>query len=105
SGSLEQVIRRYVLHVKVLAAVRSKVISALIYPCILVGLSAVVVGLIVFQVVPQFADFYNQFGHGAELPLSTRIVVNISTNLVRSAGLIIGSLLALTATLILMFRQ
>jgi type IV pilus assembly protein PilC len=72
SGSLEQVIRRYVQHVKVLASARSQIVSALIYPVILVVLSAVVVGLIVFQVVPQFADFYSQFGRGAELPLSTR---------------------------------
>ena len=40
--------------------------------------------------MPEFAEFYAQFGHGAELPLSTRIVVAISTNLVGSAGLIFG---------------
>ena len=88
SGSLENVLRRYVQHIKVLAAVRSHVISALIYPAVLVALSVVVVGLIVFQVVPEFADFYKQFGHGHELPLSTRIVVAISNNLISSAGLI-----------------
>ena len=86
SGSLEGVIRRYVQHIKVLSSVRSKVVSALIYPVVLVALSAVVVGLIVFKVVPEFADFYKQFGHGADLPLSTRVVVWISTNLVGSAG-------------------
>ena len=105
SGSLEQVIRRYVQHIKVLSAVRSKVVSALIYPAVLVALSAVVVGLIVFQVVPQFADFYQQFGRGAELPMSTQIVVAISTNLVGSAGLIFGSLLAVVVGSILLFRQ
>ena len=105
SGSLEQVIRRYVQHIKVLSAVRSKVVSALIYPAVLVALSAVVVGLIVFQVVPQFADFYQQFGRGAELPMSTQIVVAISTNLVSSAGLIFGSLLAVVVGSVLLFRQ
>src|SRR6185436_1744445 len=48
SGSLEQVIRRYVQHMKVLASVRSHVVSALIYPVVLVLLAAAVVGLIVF---------------------------------------------------------
>lgn len=105
SGSLEQVIRRYVQHIKVLAAVRSHVISALIYPAVLVVLSVAVVGLIVFKVVPEFGAFYEQYGEGAQLPMSTRIVVALSNNLVASAGLIVGSLVATVAALILVFRQ
>ena len=105
SGSLEQVIRRYVQHVKVLASARAQVVSALIYPVILVALSAVVVGLIVFQVVPQFADFYSQMGHGAELPLSTRVVVAISTNLVASAGLVVPRWPRMVVGTLLWFRQ
>lgn len=105
SGSLEQVIRRYVAHVKVLAAARTQVISALIYPVILVLLAVVVVGIIVFKVVPEFADFYGQFGRGHQLPLSTRVVVAISNNVVGSAGLILTSLAALVAAIWLWFRQ
>jgi type IV pilus assembly protein PilC len=104
SGSLEQVIRRYVQHVKVLASARSQVISALIYPAILVLLSAVVVGLIIFQVVPQFADFYAQFD-GAELPVSTRVLVSISTNVLNSALLIAVSIAVFVAALFLWFRR
>jgi type IV pilus assembly protein PilC len=105
SGSLESVLRRYVHHMKVLASVRSHVVSALIYPAVLVVLSIAVVGLIVFKVVPEFAEFYSQFGEGTQLPMSTRIVVAISTNVVGSAGLIIGALLAAVAGGIFWFRQ
>ena len=105
SGSLEQVLRRYVQHIKVLASVRSHVVSALIYPVVLVVLSTVVVGLIVFKVVPEFASFYNQEGNGAALPMSTRFVVMISTNLVASAGLIFSSLAAAIVGGWLWFRQ
>jgi type IV pilus assembly protein PilC len=105
SGSLEQVIRRYVQHVKILTSARSQVVSALIYPVILVALSAVVVGLIVFKVVPQFADFYTQFGHGADLPLSTRVVVAISTTLVSSGAVILPALAALIVGVLVWFRQ
>jgi type IV pilus assembly protein PilC len=104
SGSLEQVIRRYVLHVKVLASARSQVISALIYPAILVLLSLVVVGLIIFQVVPEFADFYAQFD-GAELPMSTRMLVAISTQVLNSALLLAVSMAAGATTVILWFRR
>src|SRR5687767_10247633 len=76
SGSLEQVIRRYVAYVKVVSGVKRKTISALVYPLILLALSLVVVGIIVIRVVPEFGAFYDQFG--AELPLSTRIIVAVS---------------------------
>jgi type IV pilus assembly protein PilC len=105
SGSLEQVIRRYVQHTKVLATVRSRVISALIYPAVLLGLSLIVVGIIVFEVIPEFADFYAQFGEGAELPISTRIVVALSTNLVASAGILAVALITLAAGVTIWFRQ
>jgi type IV pilus assembly protein PilC len=76
SGSLEQVIRRYVAYVKVVATVRRKTISALVYPTILLALSLIVVSIIVLRVVPQFTAFYEQFGK--DLPLSTRMIVTVS---------------------------
>ena len=76
SGSLEQVIRRYVAYVKVVATVRRKTISALVYPTILLILALIVVSIIVLRVVPQFTAFYEQFGE--ELPLSTRMIVSVS---------------------------
>ena len=77
SGNLEQVIRRYVAYVKVVAGVRRKTISALVYPLILLILSMVVVSIIVLRVVPEFSAFYDQFGQ--ELPVSTRMIVALSS--------------------------
>ncbi len=85
SGSLETVLRRYVAYVKVIAGVRRRTLSALIYPAVLLGLSLVVVSIIVVRVVPAFSDFYEQFGR--ELPLITRTIVAAS-NLVRTEGLV-----------------
>ena len=81
SGSLETVLRRYVAHMKVLSSVRSRLVSALIYPMVLLSLSAVVVALIVFKVVPEFAAFYAGFG-SAQLPASTQMIVAFSTGIV-----------------------
>ncbi len=77
SGSLEGVLRRFVAYMKVIDGVRRKALSALIYPAVLVSLALVVVGIIVLKVVPEFAAFYDSFG--AELPLVTRIILNVST--------------------------
>jgi type IV pilus assembly protein PilC len=93
-----------VQHVKVLASARSQVISALIYPAVLVVLSVVVVGLIIFQVVPQFADFYAQF-EGAELPISTRVLVALSTSVINSALLIAVGLAVVVAALAIWLRR
>ncbi|HSL23603.1 MAG TPA: type II secretion system F family protein [Vicinamibacterales bacterium] len=76
SGNLEQVIRRYVAYAKMIAAVKRRTLSALVYPVILTALSLVVVGIIVLKVVPAFAGFYGQFDR--ELPLSTRVIVAVS---------------------------
>jgi type IV pilus assembly protein PilC len=76
SGNLDAVLRRFVAYSKTIDTVRSKTISAMIYPIILVLLAVVLVGIIVVKVVPTFAEFYSSFD--AELPLSTRIIVGIS---------------------------
>ena len=76
SGTLEQVLRRYVAYEKVVAGVRRKTLSALIYPAILLGLSATVIAIIVVRAVPAFAGFYETFGR--ELPLATRVLIGLS---------------------------
>jgi type IV pilus assembly protein PilC len=87
SGSLEQVLRRYVAYVKVVAGVKRKTISALVYPIILIVLSIVVVAIIVLKVVPEFASFYE--GFNAELPLSTRMIVAASAFAVEHLPLVL----------------
>jgi type IV pilus assembly protein PilC len=76
SGNLDAVLRRYVDYAKIIATVKRKTLSALVYPAILVTLALVLVTIIVLKVVPAFSDFYNSFG--AQLPLVTRIIVRLS---------------------------
>jgi type IV pilus assembly protein PilC len=81
AGNLDAVLRRFVAYAKVVDTVRKKTISAMVYPAILIGLAIVLVGIIVLKVVPTFSEFYSSFG--AELPLSTRVIVAFS-NFIRS---------------------
>ena len=89
SGNLEQVLRRYVAYVKVVATVKRKTISALVYPIILLVLSLIVVSIIVLKVVPEFNAFYEQFDQA--LPMSTQIIVAVSSFARSYAWLLIGS--------------
>lgn len=76
SGSLEQVLRRYVAYVQVISGVQRRVVSALVYPAVLTLLSLGVVAIIVVRVVPEFNQFYK--GFDAQLPLATRVIVAVS---------------------------
>jgi type IV pilus assembly protein PilC len=76
AGNLDAVLRRFVSYSKTIDTVRSKTISAMIYPVILVALAVLLVGIIVIKVVPTFAEFYGSFD--AQLPLSTRMIVALS---------------------------
>ncbi len=103
SGSLDAVLRRYVEYTKVLATVKRKTLSALVYPLILVSLSIGLVSIIVLKVVPAFSDFYQTFG--AELPLTTRIIVRFSEFMRNEIALILLLLAATVAAVVMWLRQ
>ena len=90
SGNLDAVLRRFVAYSKTVDAVRSKTISAMIYPIILIVLAMVLVSIIVIKVVPSFADFYASFS--AELPLATRVIVGISDFMIANLWFILAAL-------------
>jgi type IV pilus assembly protein PilC len=73
SGTIEQVIRRYMGYVKIMLAIRTKVLSSIIYPCLLLALSFGVVGILVGYVIPKFSEFYK--GFGGQLPWFTKLLV------------------------------
>jgi len=97
SGNLDAVLRRYVEYTKIIALVKRKTVSALVYPAILVTLAVLLVAVIVLKVVPAFADFYGSFG--AELPIITRIIVKVSdvarAQFLLILGVLVGGGLAL----------
>ena len=90
SGNLDAVLRRYVEYTKIIATVKRKTISALVYPAILVTLALGIVAIIVLFAVPAFTDFYA--GFGAQLPFITRVIIRIS-ELIRSQWILILAVL------------
>jgi type IV pilus assembly protein PilC len=100
SGNLDAVLRRYVEYTKIIATVKRKTISALVYPAILITLALGLVTIIVLKVVPAFSDFYGTFG--ADLPLVTRIIVTTS-NVVRAQFWLIVLALGAGITLVVVW--
>jgi len=92
SGSLDALLRRYVEYTKIIATVKRKTVSALVYPAILVTLALVLVAIIVLKVVPAFSDFYDSFG--ARLPFATRVILRVSNIVREEFAFIIGAIVA-----------
>jgi type IV pilus assembly protein PilC len=53
----------------------------MIYPIAVIVIAGVVVGVILWKVIPTFAQLFS--GLGADLPLPTRVVIALSDNLVK----------------------
>jgi type IV pilus assembly protein PilC len=76
SGEIESVLRRYLKYQKTVIAISRKVVSTLVYPAILMLLSAVLIAVLMTVVIPKFEEFFADFH--ADLPLLTVIVVGIA---------------------------
>lgn len=87
SGQISDVMARLVEHMERLRALRDSVISATIYPMILLAISVLsVIGMLGF-VVPQFEKLFSDLGDA--LPLPTKIVMIAGQGFSRY-GLVIG---------------
>jgi type IV pilus assembly protein PilC len=103
AGNLDAVLRRFVAYAKVVDTVRKKTISALVYPMILVSLAFVLVGIIVFKVVPTFSEFYDSFN--ADLPLSTRLIVGFANVMRDNLVLILVALVISVVAFVAWMKQ
>lgn len=77
SGSLVEVLDRYVSYQRLSLAARKKLLLSLLYPSILIFLVVCLIVFLVTYVVPSFAVLYT--GIAAELPAPTRILIAIGT--------------------------
>ena len=77
SGSLTEVLDRYVTYQKMSLAVKKKVMVSLMYPAVLIVLVALLMVFLVTYVVPTFANLYNSMQ--AKLPVMTVYLIAIGT--------------------------
>ena len=92
SGSLGEVLERYITYQKLALAVRKKVLVSLMYPSILVVLVIALMVFLVTYVVPSFAGLYTSMS--AHLPLITQILIDIGTTARSYILLVVGGLVA-----------
>jgi type IV pilus assembly protein PilC len=99
AGALETMLDRVALYREKAESLKKKVKSAMKYPITILVIAAIVTVILLLKVVPVFADMFSSFG--ADLPVPTQIVLNMS-EWVQSNGLVgLGALVAF----IILFQQ
>jgi len=89
SGQLTDVLTSLTEHIVASREMRSKLISAMIYPCILTIVAILAVGVMLWKVVPTFAKFFEDFD--AKLPGITENVIKVSEFLQSNGLVVVGS--------------
>jgi len=76
AGALEQMLDRIATYLEKTELLKKKVKKAMTYPIAVVVVAIIVTAILLVKVVPQFESLFQ--GFGAELPVFTQMVVNLS---------------------------
>lgn len=92
-GILDVILRRLSTYIEKSVKLKSQVKAALIYPTAVISIAVIVVWIIMWKVIPTFAQLFS--GLGASLPLPTRIVIAASNFIAQYSWLMLIALIAL----------
>jgi type IV pilus assembly protein PilC len=92
-GILDTILKRLATYIEKNVKLKGQVKSAMVYPVAVVVIAGIVVGVILWKVIPTFGAMFASLG--AELPLPTRFVIALSNGLVRYGwiGFVVGGAL------------
>ena len=79
-GILDTILKRLATYIEKAVKLTGQVKSAMIYPIAVIVIASLVVAVILWKVIPTFAELFA--GLGADLPLPTRVVIWMSHSLV-----------------------
>jgi type IV pilus assembly protein PilC len=91
-GILDTILKRLATYIEKNVKLKGQVKSAMIYPIAVIAIAAIVVGAILWKVIPTFASLFA--GLGAELPMPTRVVIAASNAIVRYGVFMVAGLAA-----------
>lgn len=97
SGQLATVLTSLTKYILSVHQMRAKLISAMIYPCILLVVAVAAMVVMLWKVVPTFADFFKEFD--SKLPDITQSVIDLSAFLQDNGLLLLGGVVALVTAL------
>ncbi|MCM3086602.1 type IV pilus assembly protein PilC [Bhargavaea ginsengi] len=103
SGNIDDSLDRLAMHYEKSYATRQKVVSAMVYPVVVLVLAFGVVIFLLVSIVPMFVDMFDSLG--AELPAITLFVLGASQFMQNYWYLFIGFVLLLVLAIYFMHRS
>jgi type IV pilus assembly protein PilC len=102
TGGLETMLRQVAEYMEKEAVTKKGIKGALMYPAIALSVTVVVVGLLMFFVLPAFAGFYADLG--AKLPAITRMMLSLSSILKHYYMIMFLSIVIIIGAVLIYFR-
>jgi len=102
-GVLDTILNRLAQYMEKAEALKAKVKGAMTYPAIVLAVAFIVVGILLWFVIPTFSEMFIQFG--GTLPAPTQFVVTLSNAFIKFWWLIIGVIAALIFAFIYARKQ
>jgi type IV pilus assembly protein PilC len=99
SGSMEEVLGRYIAYQRMVQTFRKKLFVSLVYPALLISVVTVMLIFLITYVVPKFADLFNSLD--ADLPAITVFMLTLGVNAQKYGWIV---LLVLAAAVVLLLR-
>jgi general secretion pathway protein F len=103
TGGIAEALARYVAYQEELERVKKKVVSASIYPAILLGVGVLVLGFLMFYVVPRFAGVYEDMA--GTLPFFSQLLLAFGRFVGNNAVLMLSTLVCLVGISIWAFAN
>lgn len=103
TGDLGEAMRRYIAYQTQIDLVRKKVVSASIYPLLLLGAGGLVIGFLMVYVVPRFSRVYEDIG--TNLPWMSRLLLEWGKLLQAHGALVLAVLIGALGALAYVARR
>jgi general secretion pathway protein F len=103
TGNVKEALGRYIAYQEEFDRVRKKIVSATIYPAILMLVGLAVVGFLMFYVVPRFARVYEDMAGG--LPFFSRVLLSFGSFIGNNAWVVGFSFVSLISFLVFLFTR
>lgn len=103
TGQIPDALRRQAAYLAWLGALRDKLVSASIYPAILIVASLLVLGFLTVFVVPRFAQVYADTG--GELPIASRVLLAVGQGVAGHPLIALGVMGALAVSMTMAARS
>ncbi len=94
-GVLDVVLNRLAEFMEKAQKIKSKVISAMVYPVVVLVMAAAILTFLMVYIVPKFEEIFSDLLEGAAMPALTQFVLAVSQTMTTRLPVVVGVIVAL----------